>query len=142
MANHHYYMPAGLPPGEGPTGMQEGPPEAVYYYRIYGGTLAVLYALAMITGIGTLLNALLSGGAASGSHSAGDTVVGILVTAFSIAFLIPCLLSLLGGRKGWVHALGTVVIVFSMLTTCCLPIAIPMLIYWTKPETKRWFSPT
>ena len=138
MANPHYYVPAGLPPGEGPQGIQEGPPEAVYYYRIYGGTVAALCTLLIAAGIGSFVDPFLSG-AVSGGRS-GDVLAGVLMSMFGIAMLIPCVLSLVGGRKSWVHTLATVVVILSMLTTCCLPIGIPMLIFWMRPETKRWYG--
>jgi hypothetical protein len=140
----HYYMPAGLPPGAGPMNEQEGAPEGVYYYRIYGGILAVLSALVIVAGMTMFLIPLFSSGGPGGSSSAASDPVAMITGAFytgaGVVFLVPLLLSLFGGRNGWVHTLGTVVLALTMLTLCCVPFSIPVLIIWLRPETKRWYG--
>ena len=72
----------------------------------------------------------------------GFYIAGLLYGAIGLAFLIPTLIALFAGRKPWVHTLGTVVIALGMLNFCCLPVLIPLLIVWMKPETRRWFGVT
>src|SRR5262245_5384116 len=104
MANPHYYVPAGMPPGEGPQSIQEGPPAGVYYYRIYGGLMALLCALLILTGMIALLDPLLSSGTGGGGGpSTGDLIQGIFCTGFGSALFIPFVLSLVCGRRPWVH---------------------------------------
>src|SRR5919205_60044 len=43
-------------------------------------------------------------------------------------------------RRKWAWVLGLVLIVLSMSGTCCLPAAIPLIIWWVKPETKEYFG--
>jgi hypothetical protein len=141
MANHHYYVPAGLPPGEGPRSGREGPPEGVYYYRIFGGVLAALCFVLVAGGVRSFLGPILASGGPSGTApSTSDIFGGVFLAAVGVVLLIPCFLSLLGGRRPWVHQLGTMLIALSMITMCCLPLSIPMLMVWLKPETKRWYG--
>lgn len=140
MGNHHYYVPAGLPPGEGPQlGGSEGPPEGVYYYRIYAGLMSALCVMLIVAGVSSFLDPIISSGSMGSSTSRGF-FQGVFFTIAGIVPLVPFLLTLFGGRKGWVHTLATVLIALTMITMCCLPISIPMLIYWQKPETKRWYG--
>ncbi|MDD5584644.1 MAG: hypothetical protein PHV55_06290 [Candidatus Omnitrophica bacterium] len=56
----------------------------------------------------------------------------IFFVAYAIApFLKP-------GPGAWVYDL--VLICIGMTSCCCLPITIPLLIFWIKPETKSYFG--
>lgn len=43
-------------------------------------------------------------------------------------------------RRGWAWVVGIVLICLGMTSTCCLPITIPLLIFWVKPENKASFG--
>jgi len=67
--------------------------------------------------------------------------------AYGIVFVvigIPCaLLSLVPiflPPKPWVWVWILVEIAFGMTSVCCLPAALPLLIFWLKPETKRYYG--
>jgi hypothetical protein len=60
----------------------------------------------------------------------------IIGLVFFIAYLIALFLN--PGPGTWVYDL--VLICFGMSSCCCLPITIPLLIFWIKPETKKYFG--
>jgi len=68
-------------------------------------------------------------------------LVGIFYGVVGLVLTVPAIVALFGGRRPWVHTLGTVVIALGMINFCCLPVLIPLLIVWMKPETRRWFGP-
>lgn len=43
-------------------------------------------------------------------------------------------------RKSWVWTLGLVLICLGLTSTLCLPISIPLLIFWLKPEMKAFYG--
>lgn len=136
-----YYIPAGMPPGHDPMVQQDGTPEGVYYFRIYGALMCLIALAVIVSGMGVMLNPLLSAPPGPMPPSAVSTVVGgIVYTGMGLAALIPFLIALFGGRRRWIHTLALILVALSMMTTCCLPIGIPLLIVWQKPETKNWFN--
>lgn len=133
-------MPAGLPPGAEYI-HDERAPDGVIYFRIYAGVMVVIYALVALFGLFMMFVPLFS----PPTSSSGTTelwIVGLLYGGIGIVFFIPWVIALFGGRKPWVHTLGTVMIALGMTQICCLPILIPLLITWLKPETKRWYGAT
>jgi hypothetical protein len=121
-------------------GQHDGPPEGVYYFRIYGTIMAIISALLAGGGMVMAVTSILTPASPSSYSSNSELVVGIVYAAMGSAFFIPYLIALLGGRKSWVHTLATVLIALSMTSLCCIPVGIPLLIVWIKPETKRWYG--
>ncbi len=136
-----YFIPSGAPPGT-PLLMEEHkPPEAVYYFRIY----AVLMLLMLLgwfgMGLYLMLGPLIRG--SSGSSATGEWIMGLFLAGFSFLIIVPHAIVLFAGNARWAYTLGLILIGLNMLwNTCCLPITIPLLVYWMKPETKRWYGAT
>lgn len=133
-----FLIPAGMPPGVAYM-HEERPPEGVYYFRIYGGLMLFTSAASAIFGLVMVALPILNPatGPAAGKES---WIVGLAYGVFGAAFFVPWALALFGGRKPWVHTLGLVLIALGMTQLCCLPIQIPLLLTWLKPETKRWYG--
>lgn len=134
-------LPAGMPPGtEYPS--QERAPEGVLYFRIFGGISAFVYGMLALLGGGlmvvpTFLSTIPPG---VGDEVMGFYLAGTLYGVIGLAHAVPTLVALFAGRKPWVHTLGTVVLALGMLNMCCIPVLIPLMIVWLKPETRRWFG--
>lgn len=136
-----FLIPQGAPPGTPLLMEEERPPEAVYYFRIY----AILMLLTLLAGFGfglwTMLEPLMKGGGAP--VRPGEWIGGFIIAGMAGAVMVPHTVVLFGGRSKWVYTLGLVLIGLNILWGwCCLPITIPLLIMWMKPETKRWFGHT
>lgn len=56
----------------------------------------------------------------------------ILMIIFGVAPFLP--------KKPWAWTYHLVLICLSMTSMCCMPISIPLMIYWLKPETKAFFQ--
>jgi hypothetical protein len=144
MEKPHYYIPSGLPPGASPMVEEDGPPPGVYYYRIYAGIQAAFAALSVLGGIVLMIAELAAppgaGGTLPASSNIESVIAGVFYTGIGAAFFVPLIISLFAGRAAWVHTLGTVLLAVSMLSLCCVPFGLPVLITWLKPETKRWYG--
>jgi hypothetical protein len=55
-----------------------------------------------------------------------------LAGVYIAAFFLP--------RKPWVWIYHMILICIGFTSACCLPAAIPLFIYWLKPETKAYFG--
>ena len=132
-----FLMPAGMPPGAEYT-HEERPPEGVYYFRIYAAFMCVVCAGCVLLGLTIMVVPLLS--PKSSASDAEAWLGGFFYAFLGTLFFIPWVMTLFGGRRPWVHTLGTVMIALGMTSLCCAPIQIPLLITWLKPETKRWYG--
>lgn len=136
------FIPAGMPPGT-EYAADERPPEGVYYFRIYAAVTAFFYGALALLGIGMMTMPLFSSKAPTGSGppaELGMWVAGLMYAGIGAVFAAPAVIALFGGRRPWVHTLGTVVIGLGMMSICCVPILIPVLIHWMKPETRAWYG--
>jgi hypothetical protein len=134
-----FLMPAGLPPGAEYT-HEERTPEGVTYYRIYAGIMAVLNAILALVGLVLMFTPLFA--APKATSDAEMVIMGLIYGGIGTVFFIAWVVTLFSGRKPWVHTMGTVMIALGMTQICCLPVLIPLLINWLKPETKRWYGAT
>lgn len=136
------FIPQGMPPGTSYGGPAERPPDGVTYYRIYAWIIGVLSVIGALAGVVMMfLPMLLDKGSTSPGSMLETWLGGLFYFGMGAAQATPVFITLFAGRKPWVHTLGTVVIGLGMMS-CCMPILIPLLIVWMKPETKQWFGAT
>ncbi len=137
----HYFVPAGMPPGHEPLAQDEGAPAGVQYFRIFGGFMALCSGALLLAGmIGTIAALASASGPASGSSGVPEIVGGLIYTAIGGLMFLSYIIALFGGRRPWVHTLGTILIALTMTSICCMPISIPLLIAYNKQEVKRWYG--
>jgi hypothetical protein len=137
-----YFIPSGAPPGTPLLMEEDRPPEAVYYFRIYAVLMIMILLSAFGGGLYLMLGPLIRG--TSGSSATGEWVIGLLISGVSFLIIVPHVVVLFAGRAKWGHTLGTILLGLNILWNiqCCLlwVLSVPLLIYWMKPETKRWFG--
>jgi len=135
-----YLIPAGAPPGTPLLHEEERPPEAVYYFRIYAVLMVLFLMLLSGYGLYLMLSPIMNG--STGSAATGEWVIGLILFMFTFCFLVPHVIALFGGRRRWVYTLSMILIGLNLLTGnfCCMLVTVPLLIYWMKPETKRWYG--
>jgi len=114
------------------------PPPALWWFKVYTGVMTGIYVLCMLAAplllwIGT--RARSEDRVAFLIEAPVLFVVGlVLAIGFALPFFLP--------RKPWVWIYNLVLICIGMTSCCILPAAIPLLIYWIKPEMKAWFGRT
>ena len=111
-------------------------PPVVSWFLAYAGAMAALYLLAAAAGVAFLVipadvlemrprEKIINGAV-------------MAVTCLPLAALFLVALFLPPRPAAWIFDL--VLIAIGMTSCCCLPATIPLLIYWLKPEAKRYFG--
>lgn len=132
------YVPTG-PPGHDYSSEAERP-AAVLYFRVFCGFMAVMYVL--VIGMGVFLMALptfVPSSASSGPGQHESLVLGAVYAFVGAVAAIPYGLGTVIGRRPWVHTFGIVMIGLTMTSCLCIPLALPLLLAWLKPEVKAWY---
>lgn len=107
-----------------------------FWFRIYAILLALIYVASIL--FGTFL--LIAQPKTSTRDEAEIFLTGILLTVFGLPFLILSIVGVFLPKRRWAWVYGLALICIGMTSCCFLPITIPLLINWIKPETKALFG--
>jgi len=121
-------------------------PPVVTWFKVYAAGMALVYLAVAAIGALFLLFAedMAQPSPGYGSSASTDTteivIMGgiylVMGLVFAVAFLVPFVL---GRSKGtWIYSI--VLICLGLTSVCCLPATIPLLLFWLKPEAKRWYG--
>jgi hypothetical protein len=69
-------------------------------------------------------------------------IMGAVFLILGLLFCVPYALAPFLPRQSWVWVLGLVLICIGLTSLCCLPVCIPLLIFWLKPEMKAFYGRT
>jgi len=127
-ADSDHLRDAPLPPGVAPP--------VLLWFRIYAGLLAALYGFLFLMG---MFIAVAGASGAQGMNEGEALIIGGVYTVMGAVLGAAYVLGAVCPRRGWTWIFVIVLLALSMTSICCLPAAIPILIYWIKPETKQWF---
>jgi hypothetical protein len=113
-----------------------GPPETsarrpgvILWYRVYAATMIALYV-----GAGAFWHFLAPQGPSAAAGLVTTIVLLLIIAALGALFVIAALVP----YKPWGWTFGLIAICIG-LSGCTAAIAIPLLIYWMKPEVKAAF---
>ena len=67
-------------------------------------------------------------------------IMGAVFLVMGLVFCVPYGATPFLPRKSWVWVVGIVLICLGLTSACCLPVCIPLLIYWLKPEMKAFYG--
>jgi hypothetical protein len=124
-------MDATLRPTEAPS-----PPGVVKWFKVYCGILSFVY---LGVAAASLFFFLTPPGEMEMSE-AGARITGVVLLAMGLLLFALCVLPLCVPRRPWVWGYGIGLICLGMTSACFLPMCVPLLIYWVKPETKSYFG--
>lgn len=133
----------GLPPhtlgSDLTTGLTSGEPQAPPVWKWYVAfciVMAVMWLGLVILGLG-----FISTGPPNTEMSPQEAkVMGLIFVGLGVALAAPYVAAPFLPRRRWAWVVGIVLIVFSMSGTCCLPAAVPLLVFWVRPENKAFFG--
>ena len=103
-------------------------PKVVIWFKVYSAILSLIYFFTFIISPFLLL-----------SNEDDLIIMGFVFLILSIPLLLICILPIFLPRKPWVWIYSLVIIGLGM-TGCCLPVCIPLLIFWIKPEVKKYYG--
>lgn len=112
--------------------------KALFYGKAYAIAFAVLYILCILLGVAMLFfpNAWEMG--KTGNLPMG--VQGIIFIGVSIPLLVLSLIAAFAPRKKWGWTINFVIQAIGTTGCCCMPLALPMLLRWMKPDVKAAFG--
>lgn len=110
------------------SGVQK--PKVVFWNQMYLLGMGVMYVL-VGAGVGAL--AWLEGGATD------DMFVFMVVAVVCVPLALVHLGAMLLPRRRWTWVVLLVLIALGLTGACTLPAALPLLIFWIRPETQAWY---
>lgn len=119
-----------------PSTITNPAPGVIIWFKIYAALLCFLY---LLTGAFSFVFLF-------GDPSELDMpenmarIVGVMMLVISAGLFVICLLPLILKPKPWLWVYNLVVICLGMTSACFLLICVPMLIFWLKPETRRYYG--
>jgi len=112
------------------------PPKVLLWFKIYCGLLCLLYlAVAAFS-----LFFFFADPSDTEMSVTAARITGVLLLLVGIVLFVVCLLPLILAPRPWLWTFDLVVICLGMTSACFLPACIPLLIFWLKPDTKRYFG--
>ena len=123
-------LSAALPPGYNPE--DEGEPQVILYFRIYSGLVSFS---SLCVALFCVYQMVLK------RAQEEDVVMLLVLSGMSTLGLFSHLLGVLAPRRPWMHVVGVLILGLGLLSSCLSWVVnLPLLIYWLKPEVKRWFD--
>ncbi len=119
-------------PGAPPPMPAATRPAVWTWYVIYVVLLAFVYLLCV--GGGAALLAL--------GENDEQRVQGIILSVVGLPFMLVYAVAPFLPKRPWAWVFHLVLICLTMSSACCIPAAIPLLIFWLKPEAKAFFGRT
>ncbi len=111
-------------------------PGVILWFKLYCGLLCLTYlALASSSLIFFLFDP-----SELGKDPVEATVMGCLFLVLGVFFFVVSLLPFFLRPRPWVWVYDLVIIVLGLTSACFIPLCVPLLIFWIKPETKAWFD--
>lgn len=104
-------------------------PGVVLWAKLYMGAMSALYFVLLLFSPFMLM---------SGDEEA--VIYGFVFIFVGIPCAILSAIPIFLAPKPWVWVWILIVIAFGMTSVCCLPVTVPLLIFWIKPETKRYYG--
>jgi hypothetical protein len=112
------------------------PPKFIWWFKIYSGFLCLLY----LATAGSSLFFFFADPADIEMSATGARITGALFLVVGLVFFGACLLPLVLAPRPWLWTYDLVIICLGMTSACFLPVCIPLLISWIKPEAKKYFG--
>jgi hypothetical protein len=100
--------------------------------------MAVLYLL--LTGAGAAFAIFREALADPKSSATENLIVGLVIMAICLPFAGLYAAGLVLPRKPWSWIYHIVLISIGLTSCACLPFAVPLLVFWIRPEVQDWFG--
>lgn len=118
-----------------PVAPEDARPAVVVWARVYAVAFALMYLACTVGGV-----FILSLDDEASGEKGSMVVQGVIMAGLGVVLLVLSIVALVAPRKKWGWIVNVVLIGLGCSSCMCMPAAIPLLIFWLKPETKRWFA--
>lgn len=133
----------GLPPGYSASNDARGEaPPVILYFRFYAGFVTLVSMGLAALGAALAFAPMVIGKTSKPSDLLGTAIMGAFYVGVGIVFGGAHLVATVMPRKKWAHTYGLVILAVALVlgSGCCLPFALPLLIFWSKEDVKLWFA--
>jgi hypothetical protein len=110
-------------------------PPVYKWYVAYCIAMALLYVSLVFAGI--VLGFIQPDPTMSAAEA---KLMGVVFIILGLGFTAPYAAAPFLPRKSWVWVYGLVLICIGLGSLCCLPVCIPLLLAWLKPEMKAFYG--
>lgn len=110
-------------------------PPVYTWYVVYCVLMALLYVFVLLMGIAFLFIE-----PDQDMSEMEAKVMGVMFIIIGVVLVVPYAIAPFLPRKSWVWIFGLVLICIGLTSACCLPVCIPLLIHWLKPEMKAFYG--
>ncbi len=100
------------------------------WYIVYAVMMVVTYVVVM--GFGVLLAVM--------ADKTEDSLQGVIMVAVGLPLAITYGIAPFRAKTPGAWTYHLVLICIGLTSACCIPICLPLLIFWLKPETKAYFG--
>lgn len=111
-------------------------PGVLTWFKVYCGVLCLVYlAVAAVSLIFFLVPSV-----EMDMPPELARIMGVVFLAIGLLLFGVCVLPFFVAPRPWVWVYGIVLICLGITSPCLLPVCIPLLIFWIKPEAQRYFG--
>lgn len=114
-------------------------PGVVLWAKIYAWSFVAMYLFCTIGGIFMLVAGEALGGGGDREQEKA-MIQAVAMTAVGPPLMILSAIAALAPRKKWGWIVNIIVMGLGCTSCCCLPAAIPLLIFWLKQDTRQWYG--
>ena len=114
-------------------------PVVCMWVTIYCVVMAIIYMIFSLIGAFMFIASFTSSIKQNGDQIPMMIQGGVFLLIGLILFILFAMVPFLPRRR-WVWTYNLVMICIGLTSCCCLPVCIPILIFWLKPEVKSYFS--
>lgn len=111
-------------------------PGAVTWFKVYCGLLCVTYLLVVLFCVPFFVWIVPE----SDMPAPLAVLFGGLMLGVGLVCLVACFLPFVLQPKPWVWVYDLVIICLGLTSACFMVFSIPLLIFWLKPEVRRYFG--
>ena len=115
--------------------LNQAAPPVYKWYVAYCVCMALLYVLTLVMGVVFLFIE-----PDQEMSEAEAKLMGGVMIVFGLGLAVPFAAAPFLPRQSWVWVFGLVLICLGLTSACCLPVCIPLLIHWLKPEMKAFYG--
>jgi hypothetical protein len=109
-------------------------PGVVKWFKVYCGILGFIY---FCVAAASLIFFFAPPGEMDRSEA---RIMGVVFLAMGLLLFAVCVLPFFVAPRPWVWGYGMGLICLGMTSACFLPVCVPLLIFWIKPEARRYFG--
>ncbi len=113
-------------------------PPVVVWYKAYCALLTFTYMA--VAALGVFFIVARHSLADAENPPEGFLLGGLVCVVVGSFFAAPCLAALFLPPRPWVWIYHLVIICVGMTSACCIPICVPLLVFWIRPDTKAYFG--